>query len=84
MNDNSASACFSRPCGLCVNTAGPARSHSGQGVHRSIFINHFLTSHQGYAAGSVSPANCLCINNAKELRRDLSLSVGIYDWNDLQ
>lgn len=79
MNDNFGESVFAPPGGLCVNTPGPARSHLGQGRAGCIFINHFLTPHQGYAAGSLVPVNCLCIDNAKKRRWDLSSFTG-YLW----
>lgn len=74
VNDNSASACLLGHMG-CASTL---RVGTGSGRAERDFINHFSTPHQGYVVGSLWSANCLCIDNAKELRRDLSSSAAIY------
>lgn len=60
---------FLRRWGSCVCAAGPVRSGPGEAQHRSTFINHLPdTTSRLRAWQPVPPVNCLCIDNAKELR----------------
>lgn len=62
-------ACFLRRLGFCVYAAGPVRSRPGDGRTRIHFHKSFsdITSRLR-AWQPVPPVNCLCIDNAKELR----------------